>query len=304
MKNRAFTLIELLVVIAIIAILAAILFPVFAQAKSAAKKAASLSNTKQLGTAAYTYMSDVDDTMPIFFTRITGGVCLPNDPTQCGYRSMWQMHLHPYMKNWQIYTAPGDTQPANNVNAAFNISYGYNYGYLSNLCVANDALSAAYGCSATDPGSPASGSWFQGISSTSVTRPANIIMFGDNGGKSISSPQTISSMLNPPDAWPANKYFFGPVQVGWGPNCQNYFHESAGGAGFSTGKYKNWDGFAPRYSDGGNVVFVDSHAKFFKPGNLVAGTNSNNLTTACTALLVTDYSNYMWDPRYDMGTQR
>jgi prepilin-type N-terminal cleavage/methylation domain-containing protein len=59
--KNAFTLIELLVVIAIIAILAAILFPVFAQAKAAAKKAVTLSNLKQLGTAAYLYANDYDD---------------------------------------------------------------------------------------------------------------------------------------------------------------------------------------------------------------------------------------------------
>lgn len=59
--KRAFTLIELLVVIAIIAILAAILFPVFAQAKFAAKRTATLSNVKQVSTAAFIYQGDSDD---------------------------------------------------------------------------------------------------------------------------------------------------------------------------------------------------------------------------------------------------
>lgn len=61
-KSRAFTLIELLVVIAIIAILAAILFPVFAQAKAAAKKTLTLSNSKQIGLGAMMYATDYDDT--------------------------------------------------------------------------------------------------------------------------------------------------------------------------------------------------------------------------------------------------
>lgn len=60
--KRAFTLIELLVVIAIIAILAAILFPVFAQAKNAAKGVVCVSNMKQIGTAGLLYIGDADDT--------------------------------------------------------------------------------------------------------------------------------------------------------------------------------------------------------------------------------------------------
>lgn len=66
-SERGFTLIELLVVIAIIAILAAILFPVFAQAKLAAQKTAALSNVKQQGLAALQYAGDWDDTMPCGF---------------------------------------------------------------------------------------------------------------------------------------------------------------------------------------------------------------------------------------------
>ncbi len=63
-RSNGFTLIELLVVIAIIAILAALLFPVFAQAKEAAKKTACLSNTKQIATAFLMYQTDNDDGFP------------------------------------------------------------------------------------------------------------------------------------------------------------------------------------------------------------------------------------------------
>src|ERR1035438_2080531 len=62
--RHAFTLIELLVVIAIIAILAAILFPVFAQAKEQAKKTSCLSNTKQMALGLYIYTNDSDDYFP------------------------------------------------------------------------------------------------------------------------------------------------------------------------------------------------------------------------------------------------
>ncbi|MDH4388410.1 MAG: prepilin-type N-terminal cleavage/methylation domain-containing protein [Fimbriimonas sp.] len=90
MKSRAFTLIELLVVIAIIAILAAILFPVFAQAKAAAKKATCISNLKQLSLGTMMYMNDYDDTfMPRFGSASSGA------PT-------WAFVLQPYIKNQQI----------------------------------------------------------------------------------------------------------------------------------------------------------------------------------------------------------
>jgi prepilin-type N-terminal cleavage/methylation domain-containing protein len=84
--RKAFTLIELLVVIAIIAILAAILFPVFAQAKEAAKKTSTLSNAKQLGTAMIIYEGDADDCLPLgtlnFQNRWFQGFVVPT-PADC-----------------------------------------------------------------------------------------------------------------------------------------------------------------------------------------------------------------------------
>jgi prepilin-type N-terminal cleavage/methylation domain-containing protein len=88
--KKAFTLIELLVVIAIIAILAAILFPVFAQAKLAAKKTVSISNLKQAGLGLKLYEPDYDDNIPI--SQYCGK--LLDDTTLV----TWQQELYPYMK--------------------------------------------------------------------------------------------------------------------------------------------------------------------------------------------------------------
>lgn len=105
MKNRtkAFTLIELLVVIAIIAILAAILFPVFAQAKESAKNSALLSNTKQIGLANLMYASDYDDAFPLIWQD--------SDPSGQGHWS-WQGSAQPYVKNWGILTSPKAQPPS------------------------------------------------------------------------------------------------------------------------------------------------------------------------------------------------
>ena len=99
MTKRAFTLIELLVVIAIIAILAAILFPVFAQAKLAAKKSAGLAQMKQLGTSVFVYAGDADDFMPMASARPAVGVA--GDPL------IWTQQVYPYVKSEQIFTVPG-----------------------------------------------------------------------------------------------------------------------------------------------------------------------------------------------------
>ncbi|MBS1719832.1 MAG: prepilin-type N-terminal cleavage/methylation domain-containing protein [Armatimonadetes bacterium] len=108
--KRAFTLIELLVVIAIIAILAAILFPVFAQAKVAAKATQHLSNMKQMMTSTFIYHGDYDDTMISWINRngLAGGQYYRPDIIS------WVQQLQPYMKNG----APTDytTLPANGTN--------------------------------------------------------------------------------------------------------------------------------------------------------------------------------------------
>jgi len=103
-SKRAFTLIELLVVIAIIAILAAILFPVFAQAKAAAKKTASLSNAKQLVLASLMYGNDYDDNF-----CAEGNA---NPYNSWGWQMTWQMETIPYIKNFGIFLDPSDSHKA------------------------------------------------------------------------------------------------------------------------------------------------------------------------------------------------
>ncbi len=104
MNNRrsGFTLIELLVVIAIIAILAAILFPVFAQAKEAAKKTACVSNARQIGLALKMYLSDNDDAMPIFHAYNSNPA-----PWQAGHKGIEGVLL-PYSANKEIFKSPMD----------------------------------------------------------------------------------------------------------------------------------------------------------------------------------------------------
>ncbi|HWD39467.1 MAG TPA: prepilin-type N-terminal cleavage/methylation domain-containing protein [Fimbriimonas sp.] len=108
-KRRAFTLIELLVVIAIIAILAAILFPVFAQAKRAAKVTVDVSNTKQIALGLAMYANDYDDLWPttVQYNLGCGGPWVgPPD----WWVSILQM-TYPYVKNTDVYWSALDPKP-------------------------------------------------------------------------------------------------------------------------------------------------------------------------------------------------
>jgi prepilin-type N-terminal cleavage/methylation domain-containing protein/prepilin-type processing-associated H-X9-DG protein len=103
-SRKAFTLIELLVVIAIIAILAAILFPVFAQAREKARAISCLSNTKQLATGILMYTQDYDETMPYWnFSNNADGF-----GGNGVFTSWWFNATYPYVKNVQIFSCPDD----------------------------------------------------------------------------------------------------------------------------------------------------------------------------------------------------
>jgi prepilin-type N-terminal cleavage/methylation domain-containing protein/prepilin-type processing-associated H-X9-DG protein len=106
--TRGFTLIELLVVIAIIAILAAILFPVFAQAREQARKTACLSNTKQIGIGLTMYRQDWDGHGPFGgWEAGPAGQFDTNGPTSKFFED-WQFTLQPYVKNAQMFRCPSD----------------------------------------------------------------------------------------------------------------------------------------------------------------------------------------------------
>jgi len=110
--HRAFTLIELLVVIAIIEILAAILFPVFAKAKMAAKKTVDLSNLKQQALALQMYHGDWDDMMVRTSTDVDSAYWTSRGyaPT-ANFRVYWIEWVYPYVKNEDVFRSPADNSP-------------------------------------------------------------------------------------------------------------------------------------------------------------------------------------------------
>lgn len=160
--KRAFTLIELLVVIAIIAILAAILFPVFAQAKEAAKRAACLSNVKQIGVATNLYLQDYDDT---FATIRSDADSIP-------------LYI-PYVKSYEAFLcsdrtdtkSSGTDYPSTIWPTNRRPGYGYNWGPYGHR-----------GGGLIKPWIQDQVTWVRwagGISSSMVTSSANTVVFGD-----------------------------------------------------------------------------------------------------------------------------
>ncbi len=276
MTRRAFTLIELLVVIAIIAILAAILFPVFAQAKAAAKSTADLSNTKQMATAFAVYTTDFDDTYPCAY-RYTPGVGWRtnyNVSTPAGWMgpsfaqgmpermsedaSHWSVSIAPYTKNFGIYAAP---------SAPEQELYGYPHsGNPGQTAAPADSeltmngLLHAWSASAVAAPSqlpliwPGRG-WGNAIGA-SLTNPA---LYDADNGSSICGAATGTCIYTPAD----------PTTGACGAIVSEWF-----------GLYNS----AWMYTEGMNFSFCDTSAKYRKVGA--------NIAPASTNWMVDPFTNY------------
>jgi prepilin-type N-terminal cleavage/methylation domain-containing protein/prepilin-type processing-associated H-X9-DG protein len=162
-SNRsAFTLIELLVVIAIIAILAAILFPVFAQAREKARQTSCVANTRQMGIALSMYAQD-NEGYPMMGSLSTA------DP-----RTRWPDYIYPYVKNEGLFSCPSKPEDLEGkawahlpkTSPVRYGGYGYNFQYLGNSRLAT----------ATSPNLPF------GALDSEIVRPAETIAISDTNG--------------------------------------------------------------------------------------------------------------------------
>lgn len=162
--KRAFTLIELLVVIAIIAILAAILFPVFAQAKEAAKNTACLSNARQIALSSKLYVGDYDDTMPIFMAYQSSPA-----PFTTGHEGV-EVWLYPYAKSKEIFKSPldlgGPATSSDTGKSTYWEAYGSSYRFTKCLHTLVAGYSKSY---QGDPG--ATQNWT--VTETAMADPAS-----------------------------------------------------------------------------------------------------------------------------------
>lgn len=161
MRRAAFTLIELLVVIAVIAILAALIFPVFARAKAAANKTATLSNLRQLGTACSLYLADYDDV----WMNATDG---PSGALAEG--------------GWMFYSAFGNQEPG-----VFDVKRGGLFSYVKSSAIyksqgawgpPSTVTFAVNSCLSENQGTPG---FNVGRSNSAVPDPSRLMALGEEG---------------------------------------------------------------------------------------------------------------------------
>jgi len=175
-KKSAFTLIELLVVIAIIAILAAILFPVFAQAREKARAITCVSNEKQIGLGILQYVQDYDETLP-YANIISNGI-----------EQRWYNEINPYIKNGGHYTTGASAGRQTGGGGVFHCpSFPSNqdaeYGVSDHLCPPVG-------------GNPA-GLFANVLNSAALQTPADTIIVLEKGQSDAGAPDAPNG-----DSWP------------------------------------------------------------------------------------------------------
>jgi len=272
MKRKAFTLIELLVVIAIIAILAAILFPVFAQAKLAAKKTADLSNVKQISLGAMMYCGDADD----YFPR--------NDYLVVG-RQQWAPFTYreatgPYIKNgisnytW-VSTSGTEAMPlADNAIWQSPGAPNFRYQYAANQFVMpsgnnwniwNYSGNNTYSDQNPD-GTPTGKAPVPSVSQTTLPKPAGTLMLV-NQGVDTSNYASGNVVMQSGSYWwrGAGANIKGAtIPPNW--DADSAVHDKYDGNLNDVGPYSSLPRF--RYSGIANVAWSDGHAKGKKKGSL------------------------------------
>jgi prepilin-type N-terminal cleavage/methylation domain-containing protein/prepilin-type processing-associated H-X9-DG protein len=230
-SKNGFTLIELLVVIAIIAILAAILFPVFAQAREKARQTSCLSNNKQLATAITMYAQDYDEQYP-------------NGLQQDWWMDTWVRTTQPYVKNFQVYRCPSDSvAPDPNYAPWAGIRISYATNGLMNWDGKNWSVFGVMGLSQ---------SWMGTVSQNlaAVSRPAETVMLAEKHDAGNTSD------------WGPGCMFTGVNWWDWAGHG-----EIPNGNNLSTAAYPNGpDGaVTAKHSGQGNFAFADGHCKSMKP---------------------------------------
>jgi prepilin-type N-terminal cleavage/methylation domain-containing protein/prepilin-type processing-associated H-X9-DG protein len=255
-SRKGFTLIELLVVIAIIAILAAILFPVFAQAREKARAVSCLSNTKQLGLGIMMYVQDYDETYPLaaFWNTST--------PFAANFY-LWssQRCLQPYIKNTDIYKCPDDSGIGSLYSQITAAGFPTNIPLRPISYMANAITPSITGAlwNVTNPQGLFSGATYSGAGDAPTTlaavpAPASMVMLID-GRKQYMDWYGCTPWLNDEIDW---CYEVGDDLM-WNWEFPLFIYSVSG-----DGTYNVWR----KHSGGTNVALADGHSKLMRPGQL------------------------------------
>jgi prepilin-type N-terminal cleavage/methylation domain-containing protein/prepilin-type processing-associated H-X9-DG protein len=260
--RHAFTLIELLVVIAIIAILAAILFPVFAQAREKARGISCLSNIKEQGLAVIMYTQDYDELFPVttFY-----------DFTSNYTTDSWPARIAPYIKNFGIFWCPSDSNGS--YPRVTNTGFGSAMSYAGNSLMGGAHLTdnTSVGVFGLAQVTIWGSSWFpnsSGISQAAMTYPAATIAIGEILSRDVANPNDAFAWLgaNTEWTWPTNLVLWDCSPLG-GDCFYNNGSMIPDGTISSTIPYPNGKsgGISTQHTGQSNFVFADGHAKSMKP---------------------------------------